>query len=65
MIKPLIKREWRADWVLAIGVAPLGFGFKLEKLPAVVKWTEIKILGMSFIVAIFEDSKSWALHGPK
>jgi len=42
-----------------------GFGFKLEKLPAVVKWTEIKILGMSFIVGILEDSKSWALHGPK
>jgi hypothetical protein len=41
------------------------FGFGLEKLPASIKRTEIKIPGMRFAVAIFEDSKGWAFRGPK
>jgi hypothetical protein len=41
------------------------FRFGLEKLPASIKRTEIKIPGMRFAVAIFEDSKGWAFHGPK
>src|SRR4029450_3670607 len=43
----------------------VGFGFGLEKLPASIKRTEIEIPGMRFAVAIFEDSKGWAFHGPK
>jgi hypothetical protein len=41
------------------------FGFGLEKLPASIKRTEIKIPGMRFAVAIFEDTKGWAFRGPK
>lgn len=46
---------------------PFSFGFRfgLEKLPASIKRTEIEIPGMCFAVAIFEDSKGWAFHGPK
>jgi hypothetical protein len=41
------------------------FSFRLEKLPASIKRTEIEIPGMRFAVAIFEDSKGWAFHDPK
>jgi len=41
------------------------FGFGLEKLPAWIKRTKIEISGMRLAVAIFEDSKSWSLHGRK
>ena len=41
------------------------FRFGLEKLPGSIKRTEIKIPGMRFAVAIFEDSKGWAFRGPK
>jgi hypothetical protein len=55
-----------AKQVIFAGVFGGGWlGFKLEKRPALVKWTEIEIRGIGFAVTILEDSKSWALHGPK
>jgi hypothetical protein len=41
------------------------FCFRLEKLSPSIKRTKIKIPGMRFAVAIFEDSKGWAFHDPK
>src|SRR5205823_8090140 len=40
-------------------------GFGLEKFSASIKRTEIKIPGMRFAVAIFEDSEGWSFHGRK
>lgn len=57
------------EWVFVQKDQAIGksfrFSFRLEKLPASIKRTKVKVPGMRFAVAIFEDSKGWAFHGPK
>jgi hypothetical protein len=63
--RPTASRPWRSKVVIWRSRSASGLRFGLEKFPASIKRTEIKIPGMRFAVAIFEDSKGWAFHGPK